>query len=52
MYVHNTIKTFHTAGYVKNNKHLMMAICQLHSMHLQKEMKSKDRHQIHLNGQY
>jgi len=42
MHVHNTIKT---ADYVKNktnnSKHLLTAICQLHSIHLQKEVKSK-----------
>ena len=40
MHARNTIKTLHTAAYVKNktneNKHLMMAIC---SKHLQKEVR-------------
>jgi len=40
MYVHNNIKTFHTATYkekANNNKHV---ICQIYTMKLQNEVKS------------
>jgi len=34
MHIQNTIKTLHFAAYVKdNNKNLMVAICQLHSIY-------------------
>jgi len=42
-HVHNTIEALYTAAYEgkeKKSKNLMMTICQLHSMQLQKEVKS------------
>ena len=51
MHAHNTIEAFQTAAYVKNktinnSKHLIMAICQLCSMQLQREEKSNSKQSI------
>jgi len=43
MHLQNAIKIHTSVNKTNDNKHLMMVICQPHSMHLQKEVKSNPK---------